>query len=91
MKVLPEAARALARLSRRPRAATQGVITLVEEGRFQLEDGEGVRWLFVLAHDAPLEIADLQALQEAEVPVRVECGDRAGPAARVAHDVEPLA
>jgi hypothetical protein len=67
-----------------------GIITLVQEGRFQLEDFEGVRRLFVLAHDAPADQADLQALLMAERPVRVEFDDAEGLLALVARDLEPL-
>ncbi len=91
MTVLPEAIRARALLPRRPRAVTRGIITLVQEGRFQLEDPEGVHQLFVLAHDAPLEPADLQALLAAEVPVKVEYGDAERLVAAIAYEVEPLA
>jgi hypothetical protein len=74
-----------------PRAVTRGIITLVQEERFQLQDAEGVCRLFVLAHDAPLELVDLQALEKSGVPVRVEHGDAKGLVAAVAQDVEPLA
>ena len=91
MKARQETARARALLAGRPRGAMRGVITLVQEGRFQLEDSEGVRRLFVLAHDAPLEPSDLQALQAADVPVRVEYRDAESLVAAIAYDVEPLA
>jgi hypothetical protein len=74
-----------------PRAVTRGIITLAQEERFQLQDAEGVCRLFVLAHDAPLELVDLQALEKSGVPVRVEHGDAKGLVAAVAQDVEPLA
>ena len=91
MKVFSEIARVRALIPRRACAETRGIITLVQEGRFQLVDRQGVRRLFVLAHDAPLEAADLQAWQSAGTPVRVEHEDAERLLAAVAHDVEPLA
>jgi hypothetical protein len=91
MTVLSATARAPAPRSRPGRAVVRGIITLVQEGRFQLEDAEGVRRLFVLAHDAPADQADLQALLAAECPVRVEFDDAEGLLALVARDLEPLA
>ena len=90
MKALSEIARAPFPGPRRPRATTRGIITLVQEGRFQLEDPDGVRRLFILAHDAPLEPADLQALLAAGTLIRVEYGDAEGLVAAVAYDVAPL-
>jgi hypothetical protein len=69
----------------------RGIITLAQEGRFQLEDAEGVRRLFVLAHDAPADQADLQALLAAGCPVRVAFDDAEDLLASVARDLEPLA
>ena len=51
-----------------------GIVTLVQESRFQLMDDQGVSHLFVLSHKAPLEPAQLIPLQkvQARVSVRYE-------------------
>ena len=74
----------------RPHAVTRGVMTLVQETRFEIENERGGRRLFVLAHDAPLEPADLQALLADETLVRVEHSEADGLIAAVAHDVRPV-
>ena len=52
-------------------ASLSGIITVVQESRFQLAlEGGGTR-LFVLAHDAPLDAEELRALQRERVPVEV--------------------
>jgi hypothetical protein len=51
-----------------------GVVTIVQEGRFQLIDQNGVAHLFLLAHNAPPEPAQLAALQRNQVRVRVQYG-----------------
>lgn len=66
-----------------------GVIVLVQESRFQLEDREGRHQLFILHHGAPLEPADLEWLQRAEVPVRVVYNQASDLIAAIAHDVRP--
>jgi hypothetical protein len=75
----------------RRHAVTTGVITLVQETRFEIENGRGGHRLFLLAHDAPLEPADLQALLADGTPVRVEHCEAEGLIAAVAHDVRPVA
>ncbi len=67
-----------------------GVITLVQEGRFQLVDRDGRGRLFVLHRSAPLEPADLHWLQRAEIPVEVTYSDAVDLIAGIAHDVVPL-
>jgi hypothetical protein len=73
----------------RRRAVTAGVMTLVQETRFEIENERGGHRLFLLAHDAPLEPADLQALLGDGTPVRVEHSEAEGLIAAVAHDVRP--
>lgn len=49
----------------------EGILTLVQEGRFKLVTPEGRVLLFVLAHDAAIEAQDLPPLARAQTPVRV--------------------
>ena len=66
---------------------SNGVITLVQEHRFQLVDEQGGHALFILAHDAPLEWQDLERLQLAGRQVRVSHAPAPGRIAAIAHDV----
>lgn len=50
----------------------EGIVTIVQEGRFQLLDGAGVGHMFLLSHDAPLEPEQLRPLQHEQARVRVE-------------------
>jgi hypothetical protein len=50
---------------------TDGIVTIVQEGRFQMTDGRGVSHLFLLSHAAPLEPGQLAALAEEQARVRV--------------------
>jgi hypothetical protein len=52
----------------------EGVVTIVQEGRFQLVDPDGVAHLLLLAHDAPPEPAQLAGLQRNQTRVRVQYG-----------------
>lgn len=52
--------------------AIEGVVTIVQEGRFQLLDRDGVSHLFVLFHSAPLEPEQLSHLQHDQARVRVD-------------------
>ena len=56
-----------------------GVVTVVQEGRFQLTDDRGVSHLFVLGPNAAAETGQLPALQRRQARVRV----RYRPAANV--------
>jgi len=47
----------------------QGLITIVQESRFRLQDAEGRGYLFVLCSN--LDPTDLQRLQRARTPVIV--------------------
>ncbi len=51
--------------------ALDGIVTIVQEGRFLLQTGQGEHHLFVLAHNASLEPAQLAPLQRAQARVRV--------------------
>ena len=48
-----------------------GVVTIVQESRFQLTDANGVGHVFVLAANASAEPAQLAALQHEQAHVRV--------------------
>ena len=64
-----------------------GVVTLVQESRFQLTDGEGVSHLFVLSHKAALEPAQLVPLQRTQAPVAVRYEDASNVIALLAHSI----
>ncbi len=49
----------------------EGVITIVQESRFQLTDMAGVSHLFLLSHSSMAEPEQLVPLQDAATPVRV--------------------
>ncbi len=49
----------------------EGVVTIVQEGRFQLTDDRGVSHLFILGHNAPPETEQLAPLQRRQARVRV--------------------
>lgn len=51
--------------------SVQGVVTIVQEGRFQLLDDDGVGHLFLLGHSAAAEPEQLGALQRSQARVRV--------------------
>ncbi len=50
---------------------TEGVVTIVQEGRFQLSDAAGVSHLFILSHAASGEPEQLETLQRRQSRVRV--------------------
>ena len=50
----------------------EGIVTIVQEGRFQLLDGAGVSHMFLLSHQAPLEPEQLPPLQHVQARVRVD-------------------
>ena len=52
-------------------SSIEGVITIVQEGRFQMTDGAGVSRLFVLSPNAAMETEQLVPLGRDQVPVRV--------------------
>jgi hypothetical protein len=70
--------------------ALEGVVTIVQEGRFQLVDQNGVAHLFLLAHNAPPEPAQLTALQRNQSRVRVQYGTADGLIARRATRITVL-
>jgi hypothetical protein len=48
-----------------------GVVTIVQEGRFQMTDDAGVSHLFILGHAAAAEPQQLASLQARQARVRV--------------------
>jgi hypothetical protein len=48
-----------------------GVVTIVQEGRFQMTDDTGVSHLFILGHSSAAEPQQLAALQARQARVRV--------------------
>ncbi len=49
----------------------EGVVTIVQEGRFQLTDDDGVGHLFILGHLCGTETGQLPALQRHQSRVRI--------------------
>src|SRR5690348_5456146 len=49
----------------------EGIVTIVQESRFQLIDSKGVAHHFLLSHKAPLEPQQLASLQRDQAHVRV--------------------
>jgi hypothetical protein len=49
----------------------EGIVTIVQESRFQMVDTDGVAHLFVLGHKAAAEPAQLAPLQRRQARVRV--------------------
>ena len=52
-------------------AEMTGVVTIVQEGRFQLTDDDGVSHLFILGPLATTETAQLRPLAKAQTRVKV--------------------
>ncbi len=65
----------------------EGVVTLVQEGRFLLQTGQGEHHLFILSHGAAAEPAQLAPLARAQARVRVGYDEAPGVIARVARSV----
>lgn len=66
-----------------------GVITVVQEHRFQLEDDDGRHQLFILAHDAEQEWSDLKRFEKTNSHVTVSYSEIDTLVARTAHEVRP--
>ena len=56
-------------------AEMTGVVTIVQEGRFQLTDADGVSHLFILGPMAATETSQLQPLAKAQTRVKVRYQD----------------
>ena len=64
-----------------------GIITFVQEGRFQLARSHGLKELFLLGHRARQSGTDLQRLAHERLPVRVKYSKAPGLIAETAEDV----
>ena len=51
----------------------EGVITLVQEDRFTLLCNDGTYRLFLLAHDCPADIGEVEAAMREQARVMVDC------------------
>lgn len=68
----------------------QGIITIVQESRFQLRDIVGATHQFELSHKAPLEPEQLPPLQHDQAYVRVRYTPGENIIGFVAHEIERL-
>ncbi len=68
----------------------EGVVTLVQEDRFQLRSTDGRNYLFILSHSSPLGVRDLPAIHRSGATVSVRYGDDAGIIGHVAYDIAEL-
>ena len=66
----------------------EGVITVVQESRFQMMDAHGVYHHFLLSHGAAAEPADLQPLQAQHARVRVRYEKAPNLIAQIAHRID---
>jgi hypothetical protein len=73
-----------------PMAEIEGVVTVVQEGRFQLTDGDGVSHQFVLGRFALAETDQLPALQNAQARVRVKYSQAPKLISFIAHRIDLL-
>ena len=63
----------------------EGIVTVVQEGRFRLLTRHGQSKLFLLAHDANIEAQDLPELQREQTHVVVQFSDAEHLVAGIAH------
>ncbi len=68
----------------------EGVVTIVQESRFQLVDSAGVAHLFLLGHRAAAEPEQLVPLQHRQARVRVQYRRAPGLIGRIARRVQVL-
>ena len=68
-----------------------GVVTIVQESRFQLTDDGGVSHLFILSHKSLAEPAQLEPLQHRQARVRVRYTEPRNVIGLVAESVAELA
>ena len=67
----------------------QGRVTQVQEQRFRLVRDDQSTYLLTLAHDAPIDGAELNGFMRSGAPVVVEYTGEPGLASGVAHGVRP--
>ena len=65
-----------------------GVVTVVQESRFQLMDDEGVYHHFLLSPSASAEPAELGPLQKRQARVRVRYNKASNLIANIAHRID---
>ncbi len=65
-----------------------GVVTIVQEGRFQLTDDQGASHLFILGPNAPSETRQLKPLAREQTRVRVHYKEAGRVIALMAHKIE---
>ena len=70
--------------------SVQGIVTIVQEGRFQLVDAHGVAHHFLLSYSAALEPQQLSPLQCDQAMVRVWCKPAPGLIGHVAARIDVL-
>ena len=68
--------------------SVEGVITIVQEGRFQMTDRQGVSRLFVLSPNAAMETEQLVPLVHDRIAVRVTYRDGDNALAHVATRID---
>jgi hypothetical protein len=68
----------------------EGIVTIVQEGRFQLLDGDGVSHMLLLSYDAPLEPEQLPRLQHEHARVRVNYTEAHNIIGLLAHSIDRL-
>ena len=64
-----------------------GIVTLVQESRFQLVDDQGIGHLFILSHSASAEPSQLGPLQIRQARVRVSYENAPDLIASIAHKI----
>jgi hypothetical protein len=65
----------------------EGVVTIVQESRFQLTDDAGVGHLFTVGHGCGAEPGQLAQLQRRQARVRVRCTAAPNAIGNVAHTI----
>lgn len=68
----------------------QGIVTIVQEGRFQVVDADGVGHHFLLSHNAAVEPEQLPPLQREQALVRVSFKPAADVIGHVAERIDLL-
>ena len=68
----------------------EGIVTMVQESRFQLTDDRGVSHLFILGHDAAAEPDQLAPLSQRQSRVRVRYTRPENIIGLVAHSVSSI-
>jgi hypothetical protein len=70
--------------------AVHGRISVMQEQRFRLTTDTGQSLLFTLAHDAHVDVADVNRFRIAQMPVVVKYEGEPGLASAVARRVNPI-